>query len=131
MAKIDSATLNVINEYYKTKESKLIGFQNEIKDKYNQKIENGFDDNEYVKEIRGLFHKLRKEYGDSNLELRCELYRYRNDTSYRNQEKWIEYEDKIIKLKKERSLLITMLECNPKNSPEYKEAYKKLQKLFK
>ena len=32
---------------------------------------------------------------------------------------------------KERSLLITELECNPKNSVEYKVAYTKLQKLFK
>lgn len=131
MAKIDSATLNVIDEYYKTKESELIRLQNEIKEKYIHEIEDSFDDNEYVKEIRGLFHKLRNEYGSSNLELQCELYRYRNDTSYRKDEKWIELEEKIIKLKKERSLLITGLECNPKNSIEYKDAYIKLQKLFK
>ena len=131
MAKIDSATLEVINEYYKSKESELIRLQNEIKEKYIHEIDEGFDDNEYVKEIRELFYKLRKEYGDSNLDLRCELYRYRNDTNYRNYEKWNEYEEKLKKLKKERSLLITMLECNPKNSIEYKDAYTKLQKLFK
>lgn len=131
MAKIDSATLNVIDDYYKTKESELIRLQNEIKEKYIHEIENSFDDNDDVREIRKLFYRLRKEYGDSNLELKCELYRYRNDTSYRNHELWIEYEEKLIKLKKERSLLITELECNPKNSTEYKEAFKKLQKLFK
>lgn len=75
MAKIDSATLNVIEEYYKTKESELIRLQNEIKEKYNHEIEDSFDNNEYVKEIRGLFHKLRNDYGDINLQLQCEFYR--------------------------------------------------------
>ena len=131
MAKIDSATLEVINDYYKQKEIKIIELQNKIKEKNEEELTIKFDLDEDVKVIRGLFHKLRNNYGSYNLNLCCELYKYRNDTSYKENERWIQYEEELKKLKKERSLLIAELECNPKNSTEYKEAYKKLQKLFK
>ena len=131
MAKIDSATLEVINDYYKHKEIKIIELQNKIKEKNEQELEIKFDEDEDVKVIRGLFHKLRERYGSYMINVCCELYKYRNDTTYKKNEYYIKYEEELIKLKKERSLLIAELECNPKNSTEYKEAYKKLQKLFK
>ena len=66
------------------------------------------------------------------IQKKCEFYAYGSSNEYYKKDKtWIETDVEIRKLKNEKALLITQLECNPKNSIEYKEAYEKLQKLFK
>lgn len=132
MAKIDSATLGVIEEYYNTIIKNLEKLQKEIQVKREREFIENFNDNEIVKNIRTLFKNLEEIYGKSNLSLKCEFYSFGSTQEcYKKDKKWIEADIEIKKLKKERSLLIAELECNPKNSTEYKEAYKKLQKLFK
>lgn len=130
MAKIDSATLNVIDNYYDDIIKNLQKLQLEIKDKVVTEFRNSFDKDEQVKEVFRLFGTIRKRY-DVRLDLECKIYTYADIDIYKKNKKWIEAEIEIKKLRNERALLIAELECNPKNSAEYKEAFKRLQKLFK
>ena len=132
MAKIDSATLDVINDYYNGIIKNLEKMQREIQVKKEREYRENFNDNALVRNIRALFKDLEKLYEKDNLVLKCELYAFADSQEcYKKDKKWIEVGIEIRKLKNEKSLLITGLECNSKNSTEYKEAYKKLQKLFK
>lgn len=132
MAKIDSATLEVIEEHYSSILRNLEKMHKEIQQKKEREYNENFEECGQVKQIRALFKVLEEEYGKENLVLKCELYAFRSSLDYfKKDKKWIEADLEIRKLKNEKALLITALECNPKNSTEYKEAYKKLQKLFK
>lgn len=131
MAKIDNETLKAIDEYYTSKISNICNHKQKIEEDIQKWFANKFEDDKDVLTIKKLFKKLEERYGSKNLTLECSLYSFYNFKSYENDEEWIECNTLISKLRNERALLITQLECNPKNSAEYKEAYKKLQELFK
>lgn len=130
MAQIEKATLNAIDDYYDEIIKNLQRIQREIQEKVNKEFRDSFDNDKDVKEVFRLFGIIRKKYNEIKLDLDCKIYSFAEIYEYKKDKKWIEAEIEIKKLRNQRALLITQLECNPKNSSEYKKAYEEMQKLF-
>lgn len=104
----------------------------QIEKDYEEQFVDNFENDKIVVKIKELFSELEHIYGKTNLDLRCKLYSYWDSRKeFQKDKKWNELVEEIGKLRNERALLVAELECNPKNSVEYRKAYDRLQKLFK
>ena len=74
---------------------------------------------EYGKKIE---EKLKERFENLNLKLECDIYKWDCCFKYEDNKYYKENQNKIIKLKKEKSQLLLTLENNSKTSNEYKKA---------
>lgn len=126
MARLTAETKQIIRNFYKEKEKELRKSYDIYKQEFiNYKIEE-FENDLKVIEVKKLLNELSEKYNK-----KFEIYYSKYDVSYEESNNCKMIIDEINKIKRECDTLIVTLDYLPKNSEEYKEAYKKLNLILK
>ena len=126
MGRVNGTTKSIINEYYKEKIKEKENERCELEQEYILKQIENFDIDEDVLKARKLLEKINNKY---DLDLKIHLPRWK--VKYTNSEEYNLKIEEIKQIKKERDVLLILLDYFPKNSKEYKDAVIRLNNIIK
>ena len=122
MGKIESETRKQIMNYYNEKIGEIEAEQRKLKKLIEEKQFNEFYNDTHVILIKEHFKQLKERFENLNLKLECDIYKWDCCFKYDDNKYYKENQNKIVKLKKEKTQLLLTLENNSKTSNEYKKA---------